>query len=35
MPTWKIEDQIGGTVCGIDEAGRGLWVGPVVAGAVT
>ena len=34
MPTWEIEDKIGGRVCGVDEAGRGPWVGPVVAGAV-
>ncbi len=34
MPTWEIEDKFSGAVCGIDEAGRGPWVGPVVAGAV-
>lgn len=34
MPTWEIEDKVGGYVCGVDEAGRGPWVGPVVAGAV-
>lgn len=34
MPTWEIEDKITGAVCGVDEAGRGPWVGPVVAGAV-
>lgn len=34
MPTWNIEDKIGGAVCGVDEAGRGPWVGPVAAGAV-
>lgn len=36
MPDWTIEDhyQKDGFVCGIDEAGRGPWVGPVVAGAV-
>ena len=34
MPTWEIEDKIGGAVCGVDEAGRGPWVGPVAAGAV-
>ena len=34
MPTWEIEDKVGGAVCGVDEAGRGPWVGPVVAGAV-
>lgn len=34
MPSWKIEDGFSGIVCGIDEAGRGPWVGPVAAGAV-
>ena len=34
MPDWEIEDSVGGAVCGVDEAGRGPWVGPVVAGAV-
>lgn len=34
MPDWSIEDNFSGLVCGIDEAGRGPWVGPVVAGAV-
>jgi ribonuclease HII len=34
MPNWEIEDKYSGVVCGIDEAGRGPWVGPVVAGAV-
>lgn len=34
MPDFMIEDSCGGTVCGIDEAGRGPWVGNVVAGAV-
>ncbi len=34
MPTWEIEDKMGAAVCGVDEAGRGPWVGPVVAGAV-
>lgn len=34
MPTWEIEYNIGGAVCGVDEAGRGPWVGPVAAGAV-
>ena len=33
MPDWKIEDEHQGLVCGIDEAGRGPWAGPVVAGA--
>jgi len=34
MPDFTIEDSIPGIVCGIDEAGRGPWAGPVVAGAV-
>lgn len=34
MPNWEIEDKFNGLVCGVDEAGRGPWVGPVVAGAV-
>lgn len=34
MPSWEIEDKYNTVVCGIDEAGRGPWVGPVVAGAV-
>jgi ribonuclease HII len=34
MPDFTIEDTIPGIVCGIDEAGRGPWAGPVVAGAV-
>ena len=34
MPNWDIEDNFKGAVCGVDEAGRGPWVGPVVAGAV-
>ncbi len=34
MPSWDIENKIGGAVCGVDEAGRGPWVGPVAAGAV-
>lgn len=33
MPDWKIEDGHCGLICGIDEAGRGPWAGPVVAGA--
>ena len=27
-------DEVGGYVCGVDEAGRGPWAGPVSAGAV-
>lgn len=34
MPNWDIENGLSGKICGIDEAGRGPWVGPVVAGAV-
>lgn len=34
MPDWNLEDTFNGYVCGIDEAGRGPWIGPVVAGAV-
>lgn len=34
MPDFTIETSIPGTVCGIDEAGRGPWAGPVVAAAV-
>lgn len=34
MPNLELENQLGGIVCGIDEAGRGPWCGPVVAAAV-
>ncbi len=34
MPDFELEAQAGGIVCGVDEAGRGPWAGPVVAGAV-
>ncbi|MBO4294764.1 MAG: ribonuclease HII [Alphaproteobacteria bacterium] len=34
MPDFKFENSFCGTVAGVDEAGRGPWVGPVVAGAV-
>ncbi|MBP5399469.1 MAG: ribonuclease HII [Alphaproteobacteria bacterium] len=34
MPTFDIENTYKETVVGIDEAGRGPWAGPVVAGAV-
>ena len=34
MPDFEIESSINKTVAGIDEAGRGPWAGPVVAGAV-
>lgn len=34
MPGWSNEKRYAGPVCGIDEAGRGPWAGPVVAAAV-
>ncbi len=34
MPNFDIENTYTETVAGIDEAGRGPWAGPVVAGAV-
>lgn len=34
MPDFEFEDKSSGLVVGIDEAGRGPWAGPVVAGAV-
>ena len=34
FPDFSIEDSHDGAVCGIDEAGRGPWAGPVVAAAV-
>ncbi len=34
MPDFTRERQARGPVCGIDEAGRGPWAGPVVAAAV-
>ena len=34
MPDFEWEDKCRGIVCGIDEAGRGPWAGPVVAGAL-
>lgn len=34
MPDWSEENNFNGFIAGIDEAGRGPWVGPVVAGAV-
>lgn len=34
MPDFSIEETFNGLVVGIDEAGRGPWAGPVVAGAV-
>ncbi len=35
MPDLSIENSKSGIICGIDEAGRGPWVGDVVAAAVT
>ncbi len=32
MPDFLLEDEAAGLVAGVDEAGRGPWVGPVVAG---
>lgn len=34
MPDWSEEDKCQGLIAGVDEAGRGPWAGPVVAGAV-
>jgi len=34
MPDFSIEHNYKGVIAGIDEAGRGPWAGPVVAGAV-
>jgi len=33
-PHFKLERDCEGPVCGVDEAGRGPWAGPVYAGAV-
>lgn len=32
MPDFELENEISGVVAGVDEAGRGPWIGPVVAG---
>ena len=34
LPTYDLENEIGGLVAGTDEAGHGPWAGPVVAAAV-
>lgn len=34
MPDFAIEDSLNKLTAGVDEAGRGPWAGPVVAGAV-
>ena len=34
MPDWSEENKYQGLIVGVDEAGRGPWFGPVVAGAV-
>jgi ribonuclease HII len=34
MPDFSIENEFKGVIAGVDEAGRGPWAGPVVAGAV-
>ena len=34
MPHLRLEKACPAPVCGVDEAGRGPWAGPVSAGAV-
>jgi ribonuclease HII len=31
LPSFALEDELGGIVAGVDEVGRGPWAGPVVA----
>lgn len=33
-PTYNLELELGGLVCGVDEVGRGPWAGPVLTAAV-
>ncbi len=33
MPDFSLEREVDGVVAGVDEAGRGAWAGPVIAGA--
>jgi len=33
-PTYALEQQVGGIICGVDEVGRGPWAGPVLTAAV-
>ena len=33
MPDFSLEREVDGVVAGVDEAGRGPWAGPVIAGA--
>ncbi len=33
-PTYELEKEIGGIICGVDEVGRGPLAGPVIAAAV-
>ncbi len=34
MPDFSLEEECGGLVAGVDEAGRGPWAGPVISAAV-
>ncbi|VAV88063.1 Ribonuclease HII [hydrothermal vent metagenome] len=33
-PTYALEQQLDGIICGVDEVGRGPWAGPVLTAAV-